>query len=99
MTEKKLFGAEIPTPWASRATTQAATDRAGLFFEPGMMKSTYGTGCFAVLNTWRQAGAVEKNRLLSTIAYRWNGKTTYALGRARSSWRAPPSSGCATASR
>lgn len=47
-------------------------------FEPGMMKSTYGTGCFAVLNT----GVVpiqSKNKLLTTIGYRLRGKTTYAI--------------------
>jgi glycerol kinase len=38
-------------------------------FEPGMLKSTYGTGCFAILNTGRSAVA-SRNRLLSTIAYR-----------------------------
>ena len=47
-------------------------------FQPGMMKSTYGTGCFALLNT----GATivkSKNRLLTTIAYQLDGKPTYAL--------------------
>lgn len=47
-------------------------------FAPGMMKSTYGTGCFAVLNTGTKPVA-SKNRLLTTIGYRLNGKTTYAL--------------------
>jgi len=47
-------------------------------FEPGMMKSTYGTGCFAVLNTGDQP-IRSKNRLLTTIGYRLNGKTTYAI--------------------
>lgn len=47
-------------------------------FQPGMIKSTYGTGCFAVLNTGDQA-VCSKNRLLTTIGYRINGKTTYAL--------------------
>ena len=47
-------------------------------FAPGMMKSTYGTGCFALLNT----GATpvrSSNRLLTTIAYQLNGQPTYAL--------------------
>ncbi|TJW23101.1 MAG: glycerol kinase, partial [Mesorhizobium sp.] len=44
----------------------------------GMMKSTYGTGCFALLNTGSDL-VRSKNRLLTTIAYRLNGKTTYAL--------------------
>ena len=47
-------------------------------FAKGMMKSTYGTGCFALLNTGQEAIA-SKNRLLTTIAYQLNGKTTYAL--------------------
>jgi glycerol kinase len=47
-------------------------------FRPGMMKSTYGTGCFALLNTGDVAVA-SKNRLLTTIAYQLGGKRTYAL--------------------
>ena len=47
-------------------------------FEPGMLKSTYGTGCFALLNTGNEM-VLSKNRLLSTIAYQLDGKTTYAL--------------------
>ncbi len=43
-----------------------------------MMKSTYGTGCFALLNTGTEA-VVSQNRLLTTIAYRLDGETTYAL--------------------
>jgi glycerol kinase len=47
-------------------------------FEPGMIKSTYGTGCFVVLNTGDEP-IRSKNRLLTTIGYRLNGKTTYAI--------------------
>ncbi len=47
-------------------------------FTPGMMKSTYGTGCFALLNTGTTAVA-SKNTLLTTIAYQLNGQRTYAL--------------------
>ena len=47
-------------------------------FEPGMIKSTYGTGCFVMVNTGDQA-ITSENRLLTTIAYRLNGKTTYAI--------------------
>jgi glycerol kinase len=47
-------------------------------FAPGMMKSTYGTGCFALLNTGDTA-VTSKNRLLTTIAYQLDGKRTYAL--------------------
>ena len=47
-------------------------------FRPGMVKSTYGTGCFALLNTGPQR-VVSSNQLLTTIAYRIAGRTTYAL--------------------
>ncbi len=47
-------------------------------FSPGMIKSTYGTGCFMVLNTGSEF-VRSRNRLLSTVAYRLGGQTTYAL--------------------
>ncbi|MDC0890008.1 glycerol kinase GlpK [Candidatus Pelagibacter ubique] len=47
-------------------------------FEPGSVKSTYGTGAFLLLNTGSKK-VYSKNRLLTTIGYRINGKTTYAL--------------------
>jgi len=47
-------------------------------FEPGMIKSTYGTGCFVILNTGDQP-VVSKNRLLTTIGYQLNGQVTYGL--------------------
>ena len=47
-------------------------------FEPGTLKSTYGTGAFVLLNTGSKI-IFSKNRLLTTIAYRINGKTTYAM--------------------
>lgn len=56
---------------------QAATVGQGCF-APGMVKSTYGTGCFAVLNTGTERVA-SRNRLLTTIAYQIEGKRTYAL--------------------
>ena len=56
---------------------QAATVGQGCT-APGMLKSTYGTGCFALLNTADQPIA-SKNRLLTTIAYQLGGKRTYAL--------------------
>lgn len=56
---------------------QAATIGQGCFV-PGMMKATYGTGCFALLNTGREAIA-SRNRLLTTIAYQLGGEKTYAL--------------------
>ena len=47
-------------------------------FQPGMIKSTYGTGCFAILNTGDEAVA-SQNRLLTTIGYQLDGRITYAL--------------------
>jgi glycerol kinase len=47
-------------------------------FQPGMVKSTYGTGCFALVNIGDKP-VQSTNRLLTTVAYRLNGKTTYAL--------------------
>ncbi len=47
-------------------------------FSPGMIKSTYGTGCFALLNTGTTP-VVSKSKLLTTIAYQLKGKRTYAL--------------------
>lgn len=71
-----LFGAAIPIRGV--AGDQQAATIGQACFKPGMLKSTYGTGCFAVLNTGSEAVA-SKNRLLTTIAYRLNGETTYAL--------------------
>ena len=76
VTEKKHFGAEIPI--LGVAGDQQAATIGQACFEPGTMKSTYGTGCFAVLNTGEKL-VHSKNRLLSTIAYRFDGKVTYAL--------------------
>jgi glycerol kinase len=56
---------------------QAATIGQGCF-KPGMMKSTYGTGCFALLNTG-DTPVQSRARLLTTIAYQLEGKRTYAL--------------------
>ncbi len=75
-TEADLFGAAIPIRGIA-GDQQAATVGQACFAE-GMMKSTYGTGCFALMNTGTTATA-SKNRLLTTIAYRLSGKTTYAL--------------------
>ncbi|MCR6500330.1 glycerol kinase GlpK [Shinella sp. CPCC 101442] len=76
VTEKSLFGAEIPI--LGVAGDQQAATIGQACFEPGMMKSTYGTGCFALLNTGADM-VRSKNRLLTTIAYRLDGETTYAL--------------------
>ncbi|MCF6367497.1 glycerol kinase GlpK [Rhizobium halophilum] len=76
VTDERLFGAAIPV-FGVAGDQQAATIGQACF-EPGMIKSTYGTGCFAVLNTGSEI-VPSKNRLLTTIAYRLNGRTTYAL--------------------
>lgn len=75
-TEAKLFGAAISIRGV--AGDQQAATIGQACFEPGMMKSTYGTGCFALLNTGERL-VRSKNRLLTTIAYRLGGRTTYAL--------------------
>ncbi len=76
ITDKKILGAEIPI--LGVAGDQQAATIGNACFEPGMMKSTYGTGCFALLNTGSDM-VPSKNRMLTTIAYRLDGKTTYAL--------------------
>ena len=75
-TPAELFGR--PLPITGMAGDQQAATVGQACFEPGMMKSTYGTGCFALINTGKDA-VTSKNRLLTTIAYRIGGKTTYAL--------------------
>ncbi len=75
-TERALFGAPIAIRGV--AGDQQAAMLGQACFKPGMVKSTYGTGCFAVLNTGNEA-VVSKNKLLTTIAYRLDGRTTYAL--------------------
>src|SRR5690606_1190219 len=75
-TEASLLGSEVPI--AGIAGDQQAALVGQACFAPGMVKSTYGTGCFMVLNTGNQA-VVSKNRLLTTVGYRLNGETTYAL--------------------
>ncbi|WP_137151034.1 glycerol kinase GlpK [Devosia sp. FKR38] len=76
VTEESLFGAAIPI--LGVAGDQHAATIGQACFEPGMLKSTYGTGCFALLNTGTKR-VHSQNRLLSTIAYRLDGETTYAL--------------------
>jgi glycerol kinase len=75
-TEASLLGSEVPI--AGIAGDQQAALVGQACFAPGMVKSTYGTGCFMVLNTGKKAVA-SKNRLLTTVGYRLNGETTYAL--------------------
>lgn len=76
MSRADLFGR--PLPILGVAGDQQAATLGQACFEPGMVKSTYGTGCFALINTGTEPVS-SKNRLLTTIAYRLNGQTTYAL--------------------
>ncbi len=75
-TDPALFGSAISIGGIAGDQQAALVGQA--CFEPGMIKSTYGTGCFIVLNTGDQA-VHSNNKLLTTIGYRINGKTTYAL--------------------
>ena len=72
-----LFDVLIKLHGVAAYTVQAATVGQACF-QPGMMKSTYGTGCFALLNTGSEP-VTSNNRLLTTIAYQLDGKTTYAI--------------------
>ena len=72
----EFFGGEIPI--LGVAGDQQAATVGQACFSPGMVKSTYGTGCFALLNTGT-APVTSKNRLLTTVAYRIDGVSTYAL--------------------
>ena len=76
MTRADLFG--HPIPILGVAGDQQAATVGQACFKPGMMKSTYGTGCFALLNTGDEFVA-SRNRLLTTIAYQLDGKPVYAL--------------------
>ena len=75
-TDPALFGGAIPI--CGIAGDQQAALIGQACFTPGMVKSTYGTGCFAVLNTG-STPVVSNNKLLTTIAYQLGGKRTYAL--------------------
>ncbi|MBA6224997.1 glycerol kinase GlpK [Colwellia sp. MB02u-18] len=76
VSDKNILGVEIPI------LGMAGDQQAALFgqtcFHEGMAKSTYGTGCFMIVNTGNTA-LKSSNRLLTTVAYRLNGKVTYAL--------------------
>lgn len=75
-TDKDWFGESIPI--TGMAGDQQAATIGQACFSPGMVKSTYGTGCFMLLNTGSLV-VHSKNRLLTTIAYRLNNKVTYGL--------------------
>ena len=75
-TDAALFGAKIPV--AGIAGDQQAALFGQACFEPGSAKNTYGTGCFMLLNTGDKPVPSEKG-LLTTVAWKIGGKTTYAL--------------------
>jgi glycerol kinase len=74
--EPSILGAAVPI--LGVAGDQQAATIGQACFAPGMVKATYGTGCFALLNTGSQP-VPSRNRLLTTIAYQLDGKRTYAL--------------------
>ncbi len=75
-TDPEIFGR--PVPICGVAGDQQAAAFGQTCFAPGDIKSTYGTGCFVLANTGDKV-VESKNNLLSTIAWRLNGETTYAL--------------------
>ena len=75
-THSSITGQSIPI--SGVVGDQQAATIGQCCFEPGSMKSTYGTGAFVLLNTGNKI-IYSKNRLLTTIAYRIKGKTTYAM--------------------
>ncbi len=75
-TQGDIFGVEIPITGVAGDQHAALVGQA--CFKPGMMKSTYGTGCFAMLNTGKSA-VTSRSRLLTTIAYQIAGQPVYAL--------------------
>ncbi len=74
--DKNSIGMEIPIRAMAGDQQAALVGQAG--FEPGMTKSTYGTGCFVITNTGDKA-LRSQNKLLTTVAWRLAGKVTYAL--------------------
>jgi glycerol kinase len=76
VTAAEHFGAAVPI--AGVAGDQQAALIGQACFQPGMAKSTFGTGGFILLNTGAEAVA-SNHRLLTTIAYQWRGERTYAL--------------------
>lgn len=75
-TDASMLGMEIPIGGVA-GDQQAALIGQGCF-KPGMVKSTYGTGCFALMNIGSEFKP-SQNRLLTTVAYRIHGEITYAI--------------------
>lgn len=76
MTDPEILGGVIKITGIAGDQQAACVGQA--CFEPGMVKSTYGTGCFALLNTGATP-VFSRNRLLTTVAYALDGQITYAL--------------------
>ena len=76
LTDKKIVGKEIPISAVLGDQQAAAVGQT--CFEKGSIKSTYGTGAFVIMNTGSKK-IFSKNKLLTTICYRLNGKNTFAL--------------------
>ncbi len=76
MTDPELFG--VPIPIGGIAGDQQAALFGQACFKPGMMKNTYGTGCFLLMNTGKEA-TTSKTGLLTTVAWRTDKQTEYAL--------------------
>jgi glycerol kinase len=76
ITDQTVLGAEIPICGIAGDQQAALIGQAG--FQTGATKSTYGTGCFVIANTGEQA-VQSKNNLLTTVAYRLDGKTIYGI--------------------
>lgn len=74
--DKALFGLTLPVLGMIGDQQSALVGQA--CFAPGMVKSTYGTGCFMIANTGSKP-LQSNNRLLTTVAYRLNGQVCYAL--------------------
>jgi glycerol kinase len=75
-TDASVIGAGIPICGMAGDQQAALIGQAG--FSPGMTKSTYGTGCFVIANTG-ETPLSSANNLLTTVAYRLNGKVTYGI--------------------
>lgn len=75
-TKTTIFASKVPI--AGIAGDQQAALFGQMCVEPGMVKNTYGTGCFILMNTGEKPVA-SKNNLVTTIGWQINGKTTYAL--------------------
>jgi glycerol kinase len=76
VTDAGVLGAAIPIAAMAGDQQAALVGQAG--FTPGMTKSTYGTGCFVITNTGENA-VTSRNHLLTTVAWRLQGKVTYAV--------------------